>query len=335
MAWSRLFAGLAIAAVMVPTRGMAEVIAFSAVQDTTLCESATGDTSNGAGSYFFAGRNGMGEVRRGLLAFDVAGQVPASSNIEQAVLQLSMSRTRVGTSPVALLAVLAPWGEGTSDAGGQEGGCAPSSPGDATWVHRFFSNTFWTVPGGDFAPGAGAIQAVGGIGTYLWGPTAKIAADVQSWLDSPASNFGWVVVGDETATSAKRFDSRENVDASARPVLFVDYRAPEATTDLAIFPASGRLALTSGFDLTVVVDAPGLSVVGGDMTLDGVVVMPSFANCAIPGTLSSGGTTLRCPGLSGNVLSSGFHIVIARVDLSDGTSVSDLVVWEVLPNTEP
>ena len=46
-------------------------------------------------------------------------------------------------------------------------------------------------------------------------------ADVQSWLDSPANNFGWLILGDESGiATAKRFDTRESTDP---PVLAIQY----------------------------------------------------------------------------------------------------------------
>ena len=46
-------------------------------------------------------------------------------------------------------------------------------------------------------------------------------ADVQSWLDNPATNFGWLVLGDESASAtAKRFDTRES---ASPPVLTIEY----------------------------------------------------------------------------------------------------------------
>ena len=46
-------------------------------------------------------------------------------------------------------------------------------------------------------------------------------ADVQAWLDNPANNFGWLVLGDETAIgTAKRFDTRES---ASPPMLAIQY----------------------------------------------------------------------------------------------------------------
>jgi hypothetical protein len=49
---------------------------------------------------------------------------------------------------------------------------------------------------------------------------------VQSWLDEASTNFGWAVVGEETNQTSKRFDSRENPDATTRPVLTITYDEP-------------------------------------------------------------------------------------------------------------
>src|SRR5437879_3143924 len=115
---------------------------------------------------------------------------------------------------------LADWGEGTSHAPGGEGSGAPATPNDATWRHRFYDTIFWTTQGGDFSATVSASQSVGPVGQYTWSST-QMVADVQSWLNNPASNFGWLVLGDETAiATAKRFDTRES---ASPPVLTVEY----------------------------------------------------------------------------------------------------------------
>jgi hypothetical protein len=60
-------------------------------------------------------------------------------------------------------------------------------------------------------------------GFYSWsGP--GLVADVQSWLDNPQDNFGWVLIGNESvAQTAKRFDTHENTETSFRPELSVRY----------------------------------------------------------------------------------------------------------------
>jgi hypothetical protein len=64
--------------------------------------------------------------------------------------------------------------------------------------------------------------------------------DVQSWLDAPAFNYGWMLVGDESeGQTAKRFDSRQRVVASARPRLTIHYTP--APTGVAGAPRRARL----------------------------------------------------------------------------------------------
>ncbi len=210
------------------TLASANIINIMPSKDNTLYEydPAEGDHSNGAGFHFFAGENGMGELRRGVFAFDVAGTIPAGSTIIAVTLSMNMSMAQAGAVTVELHKLLADWGEGTSHAPMGEGDGAPATPNDATWRHRFFDSVFWTTQGGDFSPTVSASQSVGVIGQYTWS-SAQMVADVQSWLDNPASNFGWLVLGDESAiATAKRFDTRES---ASPPMLTIEFNGPRMT----------------------------------------------------------------------------------------------------------
>jgi len=201
----------------------AAIINIFPSKDNTLYEfdPAEGDVSNALGFHFFAGETAMGELRRGVLAFDIAGSIPPGSTITGVTLSLNCSRVFNDTArTVELHKLLADWGEGTSDAPGEEGDGAPATPNDATWRHRFFDVTFWAMEGGDFSAIVSASQSVGPVGFYTWNST-QMVADVQSWLDNPASNFGWLVLGDESGSgTAKRFDTRES---ASPPVLTIEF----------------------------------------------------------------------------------------------------------------
>ena len=199
------------------------------VKDNTLYEDPGGAFSNGAGQYFFVGRTGAlnNKIRRGLLQFDIAASVPAGATIDSVFLTLFMSKGLGGSQPVDLHRALADWGEGTSDAAGEEGAGGPSATGDATWIHRFFNTLNWTNPGGDFDPTVSAAQAVSLTGPYDWGSTSAMVADVQGWLDTPASNFGWLITGNEvTISSAQRFNTKEDTLPERHPALRVVYTVP-------------------------------------------------------------------------------------------------------------
>jgi len=204
-----------------------EVISLSPSKDNTLYENATGSFSNGIGAHIFVGNNAGGQARRTVIAFDIAGDIPAGSTIQNITLTLRMSRTRAGPETIKLHRLLADWGEGTSNASGNEGTGTSSASGDATWVHRFFNSDSWNNPGGDFSSASSASTSVGGSGSYTWGSTSQLVADVQGWVDEPSINFGWVLIGNEAGSqTAKRFDSRDNGTSANRPVLTVTYAPP-------------------------------------------------------------------------------------------------------------
>ncbi len=193
--------------------------------DNTLYQDTLGSLSNGAGSACFSGLPFNGLTRRAVFHFDIASAVPAGSTILTVSLGLTCTQTISGNVNMNLHAVTASWGEGSSTASSGQGGGAPSTTGDATWLHRFYPGTLWATPGGDFNPLPVASKVVGSTGFYSWtGP--GMATDVQSWLNTPANNFGWILISDESAAppTAKRFATRE--DANNQPQLTITYNPP-------------------------------------------------------------------------------------------------------------
>lgn len=201
-------------------------------KDNTLYEDAAGATSNGAGVNFFAGKTNSGSIRRGLIYFDLSGSIPAGSTVTDVKVKLNMSKTAAGATNIKLHKVTASWGEGTSDAGANEGTGASSTSDDATWIHRFFNSQNWTTAGGDFSSTVSASTSVNATGMYEFGSTAALVADVQAWVDNPSTNHGWIVIGDEsTNQTAKRFDTREHATAANRPTLVVQYSVVNSVGD--------------------------------------------------------------------------------------------------------
>ena len=216
-------------------------VSIQASKDNTLVQSGSGGVSNGAGTSIFVGRVGTNPpgnpIRRGTVAFDIAGNVPAAATVDSVTLTLNLSRLKTATlRTVSLHKVLADWGEGTSSSGGGKGATATTN--DATWLHRFFSGSTWTSAGGDYSGGASGSQSVGGFGNYSW-TSAQMASDVQGWLDNSSTNFGWIIIGDEvTSKSIKWFHSREASSAANRPVLSVTYTVPPPTFAMSLGQSS-------------------------------------------------------------------------------------------------
>jgi hypothetical protein len=199
-----------------------QTIVLTPSKDNTLYESSTGTLSNGAGVHLFAGATRLRSLRRALLAFDVASQVPPGSRITRVTLTLHVSLSIAGPQRAALHRVTADWGQGASDAGPSNDGTGSAArTGDATWLHRFFPDQRWTAEGGDFNPAADATATARD--SVTWESSEAMIARVQGWLDQPATNFGWIVIGNETqSTTAKRFDSREVDPAATRPALTIE-----------------------------------------------------------------------------------------------------------------
>jgi spore coat protein A len=212
-------------------------VTLSPSADNTIY-SESDDVSNGAGDYFFAGRTNQfpAASRRALVKFNLAGSIPAGSTITSVQLTLYLSRSRPSTDPVALHRLLADWGEGVSDGGGQEGQGAAAKNNDATWRYRIFNadlpaaSPAWSAPGGDYAAIASASIPVGGVQSYTWPSTAGLISDVQTWTNDPAVNFGWIMIGNESAEgTTTRYDSRTNGVEVQRPQLTVAFVPPAST----------------------------------------------------------------------------------------------------------
>jgi len=127
--------------------------------------------------------------------------------------------------------LLRDWGEGTkrSVAGHPLEG-APATAGEATWNARFYPDTLWSAPGAaapvDFTGTLSATNFIRGTNTYAFDSTSNLIADVQGWLNNPASNFGWLLRSEleRTPFTNRRFASRE--DLNNAPRLVIDFSLP-------------------------------------------------------------------------------------------------------------
>jgi hypothetical protein len=325
----------AVFAAFSATRTTAATININPSKDNTLYQFVASDVdrSNGIGTHLFTGTTEDSLIRRGVIAFDIAAAIPAGSTINSATLHMNMSRANNTTArTVGLYKLLTDWGEGTSDAPEQEGRGAPATTNDATWRHRFFSSSLWTTQGGNFSTTLSASASVGATGLYNWS-SAQLAADVQAWLDTPASNFGWLILGSEsTAGTAKRFDTRESVNP---PVLIIDYTAPSnppqpvsvvsrkphgssGTFDIDLLAATVRTECRTGGaggNYQVVVSF------ANPVTVAGVSVTSSNGMATATQTVSGSVVTVDLAGVA-NVQTA----MITLMNVSNGTNSGDVVI---------
>lgn len=226
-----------------PAGGIYKIVAAQSVtktlqasKDNTIFSenpSYTGDPNypSDALGYLYAGQTGPNwgpYFRRALVTFDLAAQVSAPAVIQSAQLKLRM--TKVGPSAYGtsftVHRLTETWGEGTSKNSAGTGTGAPPTVGDATWIDRFYNTSAWGTPGGSFteSPSATAPMA---FPDQIWTSTPELKADVQAWIDTPASNAGWMIRGDETTEqSSCQFSSVQS--GGIPPALTITYDAAPA-----------------------------------------------------------------------------------------------------------
>lgn len=248
---------------------------LSPSKDNTLFEDVNGDLSSGSGVSIYAGNTNTPEIRRAVIAFDLS-VIPANAIITKVTLKLSLEQGK-GTADMNLHKLTSNWGEGASISPGGQGTQAQNN--DATWIHTFYNSQMWTNPGGDFEVTPSATTSVGAtVMTYEW-TSAQMATDVEAWIATPATNFGWILIGDEvTLQTAKKFASKESVTAGLRPVLVVEYDEDKSSVnklvsaDIAVYPnpTQGDITITLDRNLSTatveVIDLLGNSIATETMT---------------------------------------------------------------------
>jgi hypothetical protein len=215
----------------------AESVSITAMKDASLYASNPSNSSGG-GPGIYSGGNGSGSPRRGLIAFDIAANVPNGAAISSVELSMYLGQApNTNGATIALRRMLANWGEGTAGSSSTTingtGNGFVASIGDATWNDRFSPSIPWAVADVSTVTSAAAV-VTGPIDTgFVWNSTSALISDVQGWLDTPLTNFGWLIMnsGESIPQSVKAFYSRSAVqnsvsaalDRSWRPMLTVTY----------------------------------------------------------------------------------------------------------------
>ena len=215
--------------------GFAQTLYLTPSADTALLETFPSNNFGGQ-LYLNAGTTQNFTKNRGLLKFDVAGQLPRNAKVTSARLTLEVTRSPSDDdhpSTFELRRVLRDWGEGNQSGQPPLLG-APATTNEANWSYRFaFTTNTWSVPGGesgvDFANVASGEQYIYGpnFSPYTFEANAQMTADVQNWLQQSANNFGWMLLTQSEGLNftARRFASRE--DSGRAPILEVNYFVPQ------------------------------------------------------------------------------------------------------------
>jgi hypothetical protein len=201
--------------------------------------------SNGTGR-LYAGETSNGDVRRALFKFDLAlSGIPAGALIDSVSLSLTQTKIGPGSSGVfELHPLLAAFGERSSFGLGAGGTAAL---GDATWGFRQYNFDPWSVAGGDFGSTSGTTTLGTSLTIYTFATAPGLVSDVQSWLNTPAANFGWLLkAANESSVNARELGSRES-SLAEQPTLTINYTpAPEPGSLALLAGGAALLALRRG-----------------------------------------------------------------------------------------
>lgn len=267
----------------------AATISIGASQDAMIFgTSANADTGNasGKGPALFAGADGSSNKKRSLLEFNVASAIPAGATITDVTLTLTIgqvagsgggsggSGATITSRNYSLHDNLQQWGEGNSGSptsttlGGTGQGYARVN-GDSTWDYAFYNSnpaqaTTWAggQHGGNFAPiNSGTLTITNGAAnsSYSFLSTTGLVADVQSWLDSPSTNFGWMLKSDTGITS-----TGATVDLESTPTSFLGFYSREGAISV-----TGSAANAPTLTITYTPEPTSLALVG----LSGLVLL--------------------------------------------------------------
>jgi spore coat protein A len=220
---------------------IASSVTLRAVLDNTIYSES--DSSFGGGWCLQVGRPNLSRpnqilIRRALIQFDLTS-IPAGSKIVFARLNLFRLEQGGPGNSLRVYRLAQDWGEGSSGAGDQ---CAPPprlfgrapTESASTWNYRFFgpravweTGTGATSPGGNFQRSFSDSEFVSPFNQDVGLASGGITSDVADWVRDPASNHGWILLGDEeNLGTGLRFASRQDALPSHTPSLTVSFTLP-------------------------------------------------------------------------------------------------------------
>jgi len=252
----------------------AAVVTLAPSRDNSLFADGA-DRSCGIGPLFCGQTGGFGP-RRVVIGFDLSGGIPPGSTITSVEVGITVEGTgpaAVPTDVYSLHRLNADWGEKASECGNGVGALAEA--GDATWTHAKYNTNPWSQAGGDFQALASASVAMPTLGPVTFASQPGLVADVQSWLDLPCGNFGWILIGNEAVErNARELFSRES---GFPPSLRIEFTPPPSPPPPPAVPdgVTGTPVLLSK-----------LSADGADLGVawDGALCSGSFGHHIVYGT---------------------------------------------------
>ncbi len=168
------------------------------------------------------------------------------------------------------------------------------SEGDVTWNSRM-AGIPWQTPGvtgaTDSAAAASSSVFVSGSDTYVFPSTTALVNDVQSWVNNPGSNAGWLLIseGEGTPKTARQFGTRE--DPANAPVLTIQYAVSARPTQPLISQVivtgnQFHFSFNAESNRTYAVEYNSSVAASGWFTLTNVPAQPAAASIPVADSLT-------------------------------------------------
>lgn len=302
---------------VVASQAEAATVTLHPVADTTLFQTFP-DNNYGRFS-LVAGTTAEGQLSRALVKFNPGTNLPPGAVISS--VQLTFRVNRAPHTPVTstfdLHRMLVDWREGTGGSGSQQTRGAPAAKAnESTWNAQFSPSTPWTDPGAsaphDFADAPSASAPLAGT-SLVFASTSKLIADLQSWIDNPGTNFGWILISEseDIPGTARRFNSRET-STTTSPTLLITYTTPKNPPAITSPPQDQ--AVFSGENATFSVVASGSLPLTYQWSLN-LAAVSGATNATLTVTnaqaLNAGGYIVTISNAVGTITSAPAHLILA------------------------
>lgn len=252
-----LHSGCLLSLVVGSARADTTTVELDVLKDTTIYENNP-DNGGGGNRGLFVGTNSNQSPRRALISFDLS-PIPSNATITSVQMRLMIGQIAgsgggsgggYSGPTIGMHRLYFDWGEENTGytnnvglAGAGQGN--PAQVGDATWNARFFdptNPTLWAEPGTLHCVDRAAIASASLLlsdhvgDSAEWLSTPALVSDVQRWIDTPGTNFGWILIN-TNETDAQTFRGFYSKDydpipappdlESLFPKLIVTYHVPE------------------------------------------------------------------------------------------------------------
>jgi hypothetical protein len=220
------------------------VATLYAVKDAGIFNNANGTAvqanyGSGGSNQMHVGLFNSGVYGRSLVQFNLSS-IPSNATITNVVLSFSDGGNGQTIPQIFVHKLTNNWTEGNANTACQfSGACnvsgiALTSQTDVTWNETSYSGgaltNLWSTAGGTFIATASATSTGAG-NTSKSITSAGLVQDVQSWVSSANTNYGWLLKMDETITSTstmQRYRTKEGAVAAAdnttAPKIVVTYK---------------------------------------------------------------------------------------------------------------